>query len=170
MSTAGQFTVTFRSKGAMPPQTFRRNQVTLKDNLTLPMTSFILKEMKLCTLCNRPRETRPSKFSPFIQWKFRLPVTWWNFQFYLVSLWLQTHRAYIICARLKKARHRPDRKGQPGGKFIDPVTFFPKTLWEYRRHWICYSRVQLSSKPIQSNIIYPRLIHSILWFVLLQRK
>ena len=27
---------------------------------------------------------------------------------------------------LKKAKQRPDRKGQPGGKFADPVTFFPK--------------------------------------------
>ena len=30
----------------------------------------------------------------------------------------------IICECLKNAKQRPDSKGQPGGKFADPVTFF----------------------------------------------
>ena len=38
-----------------------------------------------------------------------------------------TYSAYIICVCLKEAKQRPDRKGQPGGKFADLVTFFPKT-------------------------------------------
>jgi len=38
-----------------------------------------------------------------------------------------TYPAYIICVCLKKAKQRPDRDGLPGGKFADPVTFFPQT-------------------------------------------
>ena len=45
-----------------------------------------------------------------------------------------TSPEYIICVCLKKAKQRPDRKGQPGGKFARPVTFFQKTRWEYRCH------------------------------------
>lgn len=33
-------------------------------------------------------------------------------------------RVYIICVCLKKTKQRPGRKGQPGEKFTDPVTFF----------------------------------------------
>ena len=33
---------------------------------------------------------------------------------------------YIICECLKKEKQRPDRNGQPGGKFADPVTFFSR--------------------------------------------
>jgi len=32
-------------------------------------------------------------------------------------------------------------KGQPGGKFADPVPCFQKTRWEYRCHWVCYRGV-----------------------------
>ena len=39
-----------------------------------------------------------------------------------------TYPAYTICVRLKKAKQRHDRKGQPGGKFADPVTFFSQNL------------------------------------------
>jgi len=38
-----------------------------------------------------------------------------------------THPARIICVCLKKTKQQPDRKRQSGGKFADPVTFFPKT-------------------------------------------
>ena len=31
-----------------------------------------------------------------------------------------------MCVCLKKAKQRPDRKEQPGGKFADPVAFFRK--------------------------------------------
>ena len=37
-----------------------------------------------------------------------------------------TYPVYIICVCFKKAKQRPDRKGQLGGKFADPVTFFRK--------------------------------------------
>ena len=35
-----------------------------------------------------------------------------------------TYPAYFICACLKRAKQRPDRKRKAGGKFADPVTFF----------------------------------------------
>ena len=37
-----------------------------------------------------------------------------------------TYLAYIICVRLKNAKQRLGRKGQPGGKFAHPMTSFRK--------------------------------------------
>ena len=37
-----------------------------------------------------------------------------------------TYPAYNICVCLKKAKQRPDRKGQPGIKFADTMIFFRK--------------------------------------------
>ena len=34
--------------------------------------------------------------------------------------------AFVICVCLKKVRQRPVRKGQPDGKFADPLTLFPE--------------------------------------------
>ena len=34
------------------------------------------------------------------------------------------HNKHVICVCLKKAKQRPDRKGQPGRQF-NPETFFP---------------------------------------------
>ena len=46
-------------------------------------------------------------------------------EFYSVGMWLPRCDFYIPSAyHLKKSKQRPDRKGQPGGKFAYPVTFF----------------------------------------------
>ena len=49
--------------------------------------------------------------------------------------------AYIICVCLKKASQRPDRKGHPGGKLADRVTFFHRKPGENRYNWVCYRGV-----------------------------
>ena len=85
--------------------------------------------------------TGPVEFLPSAN-EFCLPCTSWNFNFPRPVCGFPgatfTYPAYIICVSLKKAKQRPDRKGQPGRKFADPLTFFQETRWEYRCHWVCY--------------------------------
>ena len=55
-------------------------------------------------------------------------------------VWLShTYPSYIIWVCLTTAKHRPDRKEQPGGKFSNPVRFFRKP--SDRCPWVCYKRV-----------------------------
>ena len=91
----------------------------------------------LTLLCNRP-----SGIFAFSQWNFAsfVPGEILNFTRPVCGFpgTTFTYPAYIICVSLKKAKQRPDRNGQPGRKFADPLTFFQETRWEYRCHWVCY--------------------------------
>ena len=110
---------------------------------------------------SRPSKTRPSGFLPFTQWKFSLPGTVEIFKFTRSVCDLSgatlTYPAYIIWICLKRAKQRPDSKGQPGGKFADPVTFFSaKTRWEYRCHWVCYRGVVFSTNKKKMKGVFSK--------------
>ena len=75
----------------------------------------------------------PIDFFPSSSENLASPVPGEIFKFYSANLWLPRSDFYIpstyisFRAYLKKAKQRPDRKGQPGGKLpTHAVMFFPK--------------------------------------------
>ena len=99
------------------------------------------KEKDKTLLCNR---TRPRRFFPSPSENLTSPLPGENFNFIrplcgfpgVTQLYIPS---YIIWVCLTKAKHWPDRKGQPGGKFSNPVRFFRKP--SDRCHWVCYKEV-----------------------------
>ena len=66
-----------------------------------------------------------------------------------------TYPAYITCARLKKEKQRPDRKGQPGGKLssvlrLDQPNYY---AYFYLKESICSMYMKLSRKFVISVVI-----------------
>ena len=70
----------------------------------------------------------PTDFFPSSSENLASPVPGEIFKFYSANLWLPRSDFYIpstyisFRAYLKKAKQRPDRKGQPGGNFTDPCS------------------------------------------------
>ena len=105
-----------------------------------PSTNGIVTRGASTPLCNRHSETRPSVLFPSSSENLASPVPGEIFNFTRSVCGFPcatfTQPAYIFSVCLKKAKRRPDRKGQPGGKFADQVRFFSENRVEYRCHWV----------------------------------